>query len=73
MRYTIPFERGVMGAFWFHQFGNKLITTYITKDFPGAPVAKTPCFQCRGPEILSLVKELDPTCHRKAWLSQIKY
>ena len=59
------FERGVVGVFWFHQFGNMLISTYITKDFPGAPVAKTLCFQCRGPEIWSLVRELDPTCHKE--------
>ena len=34
-------------------------------DFPGGPVAKTPCSQCRGPGVQSLVKELDPMCCNK--------
>ena len=32
------------------------------RDFPSAPVAKTPRSQCRGPGVRSLVGELDPTC-----------
>ena len=32
-------------------------------DFPGGPVAKTPCSQCRGARVQSPVRELDPTCH----------
>ena len=32
-------------------------------DFPGGPVAKTPCSQCRGPGVPSLVGKLDPTCY----------
>ena len=31
-------------------------------DFPGGPVAKTLCSQSRGPQVQSLVRELDPTC-----------
>ena len=31
----------------------------VKKDFPGGPVAKTPCSQCRGPGIQSLVRELE--------------
>ena len=31
-------------------------------DFPGDPVAKIQCYQCRGPKFdRSLVRELDPT------------
>ena len=33
------------------------------QDFPAGPVAKTLCSQCRGLGVLSLVRELDPTCH----------
>ena len=32
-------------------------------DFPGGPVAKTPCLQNWGPGIPSLVGDLDPICH----------
>ena len=28
-------------------------------DFSGGPVAKTPCSQCRGPWVQSLVRDLD--------------
>ena len=31
-------------------------------DFPGGPVAKTPCSQYRGPGVWSLVRKLDPIC-----------
>ena len=35
-----------------------------TRDFPGDPVGKTLCVQCRGPMLTSrvqlLVRELDP-------------
>ena len=31
-------------------------------EFPGGPVAKTLCYQCRGVWVRSLVRELDPTC-----------
>ena len=34
----------------------------VDRDFPGGPVAKTPCSQSRGLGVPSLVKELDPTC-----------
>ena len=37
-----------------------LAITHI-QDFPGGPVAKTPCSQRRGPEVQSLVREVDPT------------
>ena len=31
-------------------------------DFPGDPVAKIQCYQCRGPKFdRSLIRELDPT------------
>ena len=33
-----------------------------TQDFPGGPVAKTLCSQCRGLGVQALVRELDPTC-----------
>ena len=29
------------------------------RDFPGGPVAKTPCSQCRKLQVQSLVRELD--------------
>ena len=32
------------------------------RDFPGSPVAKTPCSQCRGAWVSSLLRELDPAC-----------
>ena len=35
------------------------------RDFRGGPVAKTLCFQCRGPRVQSLVRKLDVTCHTK--------
>ena len=28
------------------------------RDFPGSPVVKIPCFQCRGAQVQSLVQEL---------------
>ena len=31
-------------------------------DFPGSPMAKTPHSHCRGAQVWSLVRELDPTC-----------
>ena len=36
----------------------------VTGDFPGGPVAKTPCFQMQGPQVQYLVGELKlgPTC-----------
>ena len=34
------------------------------QNFPGGPVAKTPCSQCRWLG-LSLVRELDPTCREE--------
>ena len=34
-----------------------------SRDFPGGPLAKTPCSRCRGPQVPSLVRELDPACH----------
>ena len=41
--------------------------------FPGGPVTKTPCFQCMGPGIRSLVRELDPTCcNQEFTLLQLK-
>ena len=33
------------------------------KGFPGGSVAKTLCSQCRGPQVWSLVGELDLTYH----------
>ena len=32
-------------------------------DFSGGPVAKPLISQCRWPQVQSLVRELDPTCH----------
>ena len=32
-------------------------------DFPGGPVAKTP--RSQGAQVSSLVRELDPTCHKE--------
>ena len=34
----------------------------IFQDFPDGPVAKTLCSQSRDPWVLSLVREIDPTC-----------
>ena len=31
-------------------------------DFLGSPEAKTPCSQCRGASVQSLVRKLDPSC-----------
>ena len=31
-------------------------------NFPGGPVAKTLCSQCRGPRFQPLVREVDPSC-----------
>ena len=31
-------------------------------NFPGGPVARTPHSQGKGPQVPSLVSELDPTC-----------
>ena len=31
--------------------------------FPGGPVARTLCSQCRGARVSSLVRKLDPTGH----------
>ena len=46
--------------------GAKLIDSLKKKitylELPGGPVAKTPCSQCRGAWVLSLVGELYPTC-----------
>ena len=36
------------------------------RDFSGAPVAKIPCFQCRGPRFDPWSGNKDPTCHG-AW------
>ena len=44
---------------WGTQWALKL--EIILGDFPGSPVAKTLCSQCRGLGS-TLVKELDPTC-----------
>ena len=30
--------------------------------FPGGPVTKTPCSKCKGAQVQSLVRELDPAC-----------
>ena len=32
------------------------------REFPGGPLAKTPCFQCKGFCVQSLVRELDLIC-----------
>ena len=44
-----------------------LLSVYLnykrqTRDFPGGPVSKAPCSQCRGPGVRSLVRDVDPTC-----------
>ena len=33
------------------------------RDFPPGPGAKTPCSQCNGAQVWSLLRELDSTCH----------
>ena len=33
------------------------------RGFPGSPVAETLHSQCKGAEVQSLVRELDPMCH----------
>ena len=35
-----------------------------SKGFPGGPLSKTPCSQCGRTQVLSLVRKLDPTCHK---------
>ena len=35
-----------------------------SKDFPGGAVSKTPCSQCGRSQVLSLIREIDPTCHK---------
>ena len=40
----------------------RLKRTLYHWDFPGGPVVKTPCSQCRGPRLIPLVRELEPTC-----------
>lgn len=32
------------------EMGNKEMFTLIKSDFPGGPVVKTPCSQCREPD-----------------------
>ena len=34
-------------------------------------MAKTPCSQCKGAQVRSLLKELDPACHNE-YLVQLK-
>ena len=36
-------------------------------DFPGGPVAKAPCSQCKGGPAQILVGELDPMCCNEEW------
>ena len=38
---------------------------YCEWDFPRGPMAKTLCSQCRRPRVQSLVRKLDPACHKK--------
>ena len=39
------------------------IWNIMNRNFPDGPVANTPNFQCRGPGVPSLVRELDLECH----------
>ena len=39
------------------------IRNIMNRNFPDGPVAKTPNFQCRGPGVPSLARELDLECH----------
>ena len=41
-------------------------------DFSGGPVAKTPCSQCRGPWVQSLVRDLDLNATTKNFMPQLK-
>ena len=34
------------------------------RDLPEGPVAKNLCFQCRGPGVPSLGRELEPMCQK---------
>ena len=34
----------------------------LCRDFPGHPVAKSPCSQCRGPRFNPWLGNLDPSC-----------
>ena len=38
----------------------------VTGDFPGGPVAKTPCFQMQGPQVQYLLRELNWVPHARA-------
>ena len=43
----------------------------LIRAFPGGPVAKTPCSQCRGLGVLTLVRILEPVCCNEDWRSQV--
>ena len=43
-------------------YTHRHIHVCIYRHFPGGPVAETPCSPCRGPQVQSLVRELDLTC-----------
>ena len=50
--------------------GRSMLFKARIRDFPGGPVAKAPCSQCREPGVRSLVREVDPTCCNKTQHSQ---
>ena len=53
-----------------HVFSSELIINKaLNRDFPGGPVAKTPCSQCRRP---GEPRELIPHAATKTWYIQIK-
>ena len=41
-----------------------VLKNLLTRDFHSGSVAKTPHFQCSGPRVWSLVRELDPSCRK---------
>ena len=50
-------HHGVLPQIWLG-----ILKSGFTGDFPGDPVGKTLCSQCRGPGIDPWLEELDPTC-----------
>ena len=43
--------------------GPNVSKKFSVLEFPGDPMAKTLHSQCKGAQVLSLVRELDATCH----------
>ena len=43
-----------------------------SREFPGGPVAKMPQSQCRGAQLRSLVRDLDPKCNSGSHVLQLR-